>query len=51
MIGCFLMAIGTMHMRTKVVLLFEVRLLLEYFWEVGYWTVNNVFTDFQVEVL
>ncbi|WP_433874892.1 sulfatase family protein [Sinomonas atrocyanea] len=50
MTGCFPTAIGTMHMRTKAVPPPEVRLLPEYFRGAGYWTANNVFTDFQVEV-
>ncbi|MEA5456626.1 sulfatase [Sinomonas sp. JGH33] len=50
MTGCFPTAIGTMHMRTKAVPPPEVRLLPEYFRAAGYWTANNVFTDFQVEV-
>lgn len=50
MTGCFPSAIGTMHMRTKAVPPPEVRLLPEYFRAAGYYTTNNVFTDFQVEV-
>ncbi|MEZ2388132.1 sulfatase [bacterium RCC_150] len=50
MTGCFPTAIGTMHMRTKAVPPPEVRLLPEYFRAAGYYTSNNVFTDFQVEV-
>ena len=46
--GCFPTAIGTMHMRTKAVPPPEVRLLPEYFRAAGYYTTNNVFTDFQV---
>jgi uncharacterized sulfatase len=50
MTGCFPTAIGTMHMRTKAVPPPEVRLVPEYFRAAGYYTTNNVFTDFQVEV-
>lgn len=50
MTGCFPTSIGTMHMRTKAVPPPEVRLLPEYFRAAGYWTTNNVFTDFQVDI-
>ncbi|WP_422934605.1 sulfatase family protein [Sinomonas sp. P47F7] len=50
MTGCFPTAIGTMHMRTKAVPPPEVRLLPELFRAAGYYTTNNVFTDFQVEI-
>ncbi|HKU12303.1 MAG TPA: sulfatase, partial [Sinomonas sp.] len=50
MTGCFPTAIGTMHMRTKAVPPPEVRLVPEYFRAAGYWTANNVFTDFQVDL-
>lgn len=50
MTGCFPTAIGTMHMRTKAVPAPEVRLLPEYFRAAGYYTTNNVFTDFQMDV-
>lgn len=50
MTGCFPTAIGTMHMRTKAVPPPAVRLLPEYFRAAGYYTTNNVFTDFQVDV-
>jgi arylsulfatase A-like enzyme len=48
MTGCFPTAIGTMHMRTKAVPPPQVRLFTEYLREVGYYTTNNWFTDFQV---
>ncbi|MCU1437045.1 MAG: sulfatase [Naasia sp.] len=47
--GCHPTAIGTIHMRTKAATPPEVRLLPEYFREAGYYTTNNVFTDFQVQ--
>ena len=47
--GCHPTAIGTIHMRTKAAPPPEVRLLPEYFREAGYYTTNNVFTDFQVQ--
>ncbi|MCX7522709.1 sulfatase [Microbacterium sp. STN6] len=50
MTGCFATSIGTMHMRTKAVVPPEVRLLPEYFREAGYYTTNNFFTDFQVDI-
>lgn len=50
MTGCFPTSIGTMHMRTKAVPPPEVKLVPEYFRAAGYWTANNVFTDFQVEL-
>ncbi len=50
MTGCFPISIGTMHMRAMAVPPPEVRLLPEYFRENGYYTTNNVFTDFQVPV-
>jgi len=50
MTGCYPNAIGTMHMRTKAVPPPEVRLFSEYFREAGYYTTNNWFTDFQVEL-
>lgn len=49
MTGCHPSAIGTLHMRTKAVPPPEVRLFTEYFREAGYYTTNNVFTDFQVQ--
>ena len=49
MTGCHPSAIGTLHMRTKAVPPPEVRLLPEYFRAAGYYTTNNVFTDFQVQ--
>ncbi|WP_210480156.1 sulfatase [Naasia sp. SYSU D00948] len=48
--GCYPTAIGTMHMRTKAVPPPEVKLLPEYLRAAGYYTTNNWFTDFQVEV-
>jgi arylsulfatase A-like enzyme len=48
MTGCYPIAIGTMHMRSKAVPPPEVRLFTEYLREAGYYTTNNWFTDFQV---
>jgi N-sulfoglucosamine sulfohydrolase len=48
--GCYPTAIGTMHMRTKAVPPPEVALFTEYLRAAGYYTTNNWFTDFQVEV-
>lgn len=50
MTGCFPTSIGTHNMRSKAVPPPEVRLLSEYLRMAGYYTTNNVFTDFQVEV-
>lgn len=47
--GCHPTAIGTIHMRTKAAPPPEVRLFTEYFRAAGYYTTNNVFTDFQVQ--
>lgn len=49
MTGCHPSAIGTLHMRTKAVPPPDVRLFTEYFRAAGYYTTNNVFTDFQVQ--
>lgn len=48
--GCQPTAVGTMHMRTKAVPPPEVVLLPELFREHGYFTSNNFFTDFQMDV-
>jgi uncharacterized sulfatase len=48
--GMFPTAIGTMHMRSRAVPPECVRLLPEYFREAGYYTTNNWFTDFQMDV-
>lgn len=48
--GCQPAAIGTMHMRTRAVPPPEVVLLPELFREHGYYTTNNFFTDYQMEV-
>lgn len=50
MTGCYPNAIGTMHMRTKAVPPPDVKLFSEYLRAAGYYTTNNWFTDFQVEV-
>lgn len=50
MTGCFPTSIGTHNMRSKAVPPPEVRLLSEYLRMAGYYTTNNAFTDFQVEV-
>lgn len=47
--GCHPTAIGTIHMRTKAAPPPEVHLFTEYFRAAGYYTTNNVFTDFQVQ--
>lgn len=49
MTGCYPIAIGTMHMRTRAVPPPEVTLVSEDFRAAGYYTTNNWFTDFQVD--
>jgi N-sulfoglucosamine sulfohydrolase len=50
MTGCYPSSIGTMHMRTKAVVPAEVRLLPQILREAGYYTLNNFFTDYQMDV-
>ncbi|MBS1675060.1 MAG: sulfatase [Actinobacteria bacterium] len=50
MTGRYPISIGTMHHRTRAVVPPEVQLLPQLFREAGYYTTNNVFTDFQVNV-
>lgn len=50
MTGCYPSAIGTMHMRTRAVPPPDVRLLPQMFREAGYYTLNNCFTDYQMDV-
>lgn len=50
MTGCHATSIGTMHHRTKATPPADVRLVSEVFREAGYYTTNNWFTDFQMDI-